>query len=72
MRKKLTAFIALIVVVFLVLPLAGQAEIRENSFSLSPVVGGFTFDGAQDLKTRPVYGGTILPSTGDLKPFLTM
>ncbi|HEX2768519.1 MAG TPA: OmpA family protein [Geobacteraceae bacterium] len=29
---------------------------REGVFSLSPFVGGYTFDGVQHLKTAPVYG----------------
>ncbi len=29
---------------------------REGAFSVSPFVGGYTFDGVQHLKTAPVYG----------------
>ena len=29
---------------------------RADFFTLSPVIGGYTFDGAQQLQTRPVYG----------------
>ena len=29
---------------------------REGAFSISPFVGGYTFDGVQHLKTAPVYG----------------
>lgn len=29
---------------------------REGAFSISPFVGGYTFDGEQHLKTAPVYG----------------
>ncbi len=32
------------------------AQIRPGAFSVSPFVGGYTFEGSQDLKTRPVYG----------------
>ena len=32
------------------------AEIRPGVFSVSPFVGGFWFEGNQDLKHRPVYG----------------
>ena len=52
--RKITAF--LILVAFAALPLVGRAEIREQSFSLSPFIGGYTFDGGQDLETKPVYG----------------
>lgn len=33
-----------------------KAANREGQFSLSPVVGGITFDGKQHLETRPFYG----------------
>ena len=29
---------------------------REGAFSISPFIGGYTFDGVQHLKTAPVYG----------------
>ncbi|BDV44007.1 membrane protein [Geotalea uraniireducens] len=32
------------------------AEILPGSFSLSPYIGGYTYDGEQHLKTRPTYG----------------
>jgi len=32
------------------------AQIRPGAFSLSPFVGGFLFEGNQDLKNKPVYG----------------
>ena len=32
------------------------AEIRPGAFSVSPFVGGYWFEGNQDLKHRPVYG----------------
>ena len=36
---------------------AAQAEgNRAGFFTLSPVVGGYTYDGAQHLQTRPLYG----------------
>lgn len=33
-----------------------QAANREGQFSVSPVIGGITFDGPQHLATRPFYG----------------
>ncbi|HEY6838657.1 MAG TPA: OmpA family protein, partial [Geobacteraceae bacterium] len=32
------------------------AEIKPETFSISPYIGGYTFDGVQHLETRPVYG----------------
>ncbi len=32
------------------------ADVRPGSYSISPFVGGFLFDGNQDLEHRPVYG----------------
>ncbi|HIJ95613.1 MAG TPA: outer membrane beta-barrel domain-containing protein [Desulfuromonadales bacterium] len=40
---------------------ATSAESAETKgqFSISPVAGGYTFEGAQHLKTGPVYGGRL-------------
>jgi OOP family OmpA-OmpF porin len=35
---------------------AGQAQVKEGSFSVSPFIGGFVFEGNEDLKNEPVYG----------------
>ncbi|MEK6655629.1 MAG: outer membrane beta-barrel domain-containing protein [Thermodesulfobacteriota bacterium] len=35
---------------------AGHAEVREGAFSLTPFIGGYTFEGNEDLKTAPVLG----------------
>lgn len=40
----------------LAVPVTGQAQIRDMSFSLSPMIGGYTFDGGQNLDTNLVYG----------------
>ncbi len=34
----------------------GFAEVKPGTFSLTPVIGGYTFDGSQHLETRPAYG----------------
>lgn len=38
---------------------AGLAEIKPGAFSLSPFIGGYTFDGVQHLETRPAYGARV-------------
>jgi OOP family OmpA-OmpF porin len=43
-------------VVFLAVGSVSQAANKEGQFSLSPVIGGITFDGEQHLETRPFYG----------------
>jgi len=35
---------------------AASAGNREETFSVSPIIGGYTFDGKQHLDTMPVYG----------------
>jgi OOP family OmpA-OmpF porin len=34
----------------------GLAEVKAGSFSVTPFVGGYTFDGVQHLETSPIYG----------------
>lgn len=41
---------------FLLCAGSGFAEIRPGAFTLSPFIGGYTFDGAQHIETAPVYG----------------
>jgi OOP family OmpA-OmpF porin len=53
MRKTIAIFILILLTVS---PVASQAEIREDTFSLSPFIGGYTFDGGQNLDTNAVYG----------------
>lgn len=35
---------------------ASFAEVRPETWSITPFVGGYTFDGSQRLETKPVYG----------------
>ncbi len=35
---------------------AGQAEVKAGAISLTPFIGGYTFEGNHDLKSAPVYG----------------
>ena len=53
MKKRMAGLIAV-----LLMTTAGTAiaEQRAGAFTLSPFVGGYTFDGVQHLETRPVYG----------------
>ena len=53
MKKRMAGLIAV-----LLLTTAGTAiaEQRAGAFTVSPFVGGYTFDGVQSLETRPVYG----------------
>lgn len=45
-----------VLLLFLCTALSGGAEIRPGSYTLTPSVGGYLFEGNQDLKHRPVYG----------------
>lgn len=38
---------------------AGLAAEKQGQFSISPMAGGYTFEGSQHLKTVPVYGGRV-------------
>jgi OmpA-OmpF porin, OOP family len=54
---KGTLLTLLMLIVFFVIATMASAEgIRPNSFTISPVVGGYSYDGVQHLETRPVYG----------------
>ena len=35
---------------------AGHAQVREGSFSVTPFIGGYVFEGNEDLKNAPVFG----------------
>ncbi len=52
---KKTASVSILLLTF-VFSFAVQAQIPEKSYSLSPMIGGYTFDGGQNLDTTPVYG----------------
>ncbi len=45
-----------VLIVMLALTTAGHAEVKAGSYSLTPFIGGYTFEGNEDLKTSPVYG----------------
>jgi OOP family OmpA-OmpF porin len=53
MKKRIAGLIA---VLLLTTAGAAIAEQRAGAFTVSPFVGGYTFDGVQRLETRPVYG----------------
>jgi OOP family OmpA-OmpF porin len=53
MKKRMAGLIA---VMLLTTAGAAIAEQRAGAFTVSPFVGGYTFDGVQRLETRPVYG----------------
>jgi OmpA-OmpF porin, OOP family len=48
--------IIICMIVFMTLSTSGFAGERPQAFSISPFIGGYTFDGTQHLSTRPVYG----------------
>jgi OmpA-OmpF porin, OOP family len=50
------AFLAAFAVLLLVAAAPGRAEMNPAPYSLTPFVGGYTFEGNQDLKTSPVFG----------------
>lgn len=43
--------ISLLVLVLSAIPVSGMAQNREGTFNLTPFVGGYTFDGGQELET---------------------
>jgi len=51
MKKRLACVIA-----FMTISTSGFAGERPQAFSISPFIGGYTFDGTQHLKTGPVFG----------------
>ena len=51
--------LALVLLLLSLLGTPAWAEIRAGSFSASPFVGGFLFDGNQDLRHRPVFGARL-------------
>src|SRR6185369_6184936 len=53
MKKMITLLIA---GSLLTLSSAATAGNKAEQFSISPMVGGITFDGKQHLETHPVYG----------------
>lgn len=57
--KSICRAVMIIAAFFLLLPLSAQAEIRAGSFELNPYVGYNFFEGQQNLKNAPVFGGRI-------------
>jgi OOP family OmpA-OmpF porin len=53
MKKTLTLVVAGLMAALATVASAGN---REEAFSVSPVIGGYTYDGKQHLDTSPVYG----------------
>ena len=53
MKKRMAGLVA---VLLLTTAGAATAEQRAGAFTVSPFVGGYTFDGVEHLETRPVYG----------------
>lgn len=56
MKKLLQLFPFLIVYVLVLVSTAAAEGIRPESFTLSGIIGGYSFDGTQHLETRPVIG----------------
>jgi len=54
LTRKIHFVLAVMLLIALSTP--ALAEIRPGAYSISPFVGGFWFEGNQDLKHRPVYG----------------
>ena len=53
MKKKITMLVA---GSLLAMATAATAANKAETFSISPMIGGITFDGQQHLETNPVYG----------------
>jgi OOP family OmpA-OmpF porin len=45
-----------VMILLAVIVTAGHAQVREGSFSVTPFIGGYIFEGNEDLKNDPVYG----------------
>ncbi len=52
--KKRAIFLAISLLLATVA--AGHAEVKAGAFSVTPFIGGYTFEGNEDLKTAPVFG----------------
>lgn len=57
--KTKVVFFDVVMIVLLLFVSAASAEIKARTFSFSPYIGGYTFSGNEDLKTRPVSGFRI-------------
>ncbi len=54
--KKISSYLMVPLFLFVVASSAMAAGIQPDSFTLSGIVGGYSFDGKQHLETRPVVG----------------
>jgi len=54
--KKSAMFISISILLLLATATTGLAEERMGGFSITPFVGGYTFEGNQAIKNAPVYG----------------
>jgi OOP family OmpA-OmpF porin len=48
--------IGIVMVLMVAIVPAGHAQVKAGSFSVTPFIGGYTFEGNEDLKTAPVFG----------------
>jgi OmpA-OmpF porin, OOP family len=53
MKKKV---VGLTMILLLATVITGQTEVRTGEYSITPFIGGYNFEGNQDLKNAPVYG----------------
>jgi len=53
---KRNLLLVLVSALLLTVPTLARAGVRAESFSVTPMVGGYSFFGAEHLKTRPAYG----------------
>jgi len=53
--KKSMSFLLIFVAVF-IMTATGFAKIKARTFSISPFVGGYMFEGNEDLKNKPISG----------------
>ncbi|MCG6536262.1 MAG: porin family protein, partial [Syntrophales bacterium LBB04] len=53
--KKVISFLAIFIAVF-IMGANGSAEIKANTFSFSPLVGGYMFEGKEGLSNKPISG----------------
>ncbi len=53
MKKIILGYV---LIALLAVTTAGHAEVKAGSYSLTPFIGGYTFEGNEDLKSSPVYG----------------
>ncbi|HRV21647.1 MAG TPA: outer membrane beta-barrel domain-containing protein, partial [Syntrophorhabdaceae bacterium] len=49
-------YVFLFLILFLALSATAYAQIRPGAIAITPIFGGYTFEGNQDLKTSPLYG----------------